>query len=419
MKFRINAVIAAALLLSAAALSGAEAGNEDIEVPGAVNTMPSGDLAEFRPSKPMELLTGQDAAELDEIMKTYNADGSSLLVNSAPSYYYYENLDPVAKEIYDVMLGVAQDPVSEGNIGIMMTDIDPEGEEYYYEFNVAYRALCFDHPELFWLYSGEEAEMYYLSEAVSYGGFYLVYIRMLEPFANYEKQMSAFNAAAEAFLAGIDRNASDYEIVRQIHDKLIELVNYNDPVAAGTSVYLSRGQDLAHTAYGCLVADSGGNPNYAVCDGYTLAMEYLLQQCGIEAAFIGGMAGSSELTAGGHAWNIVKIDDVWYELDSTWDDSGSVEDDLTPGTEEYRCFMEALNDTAYREKIDHYLFLVSTDRITHFIPGDEYNYITMDQMYQLQLVQESVHIRLNNSSRASDCDSAIIALAPNAMQSYQ
>lgn len=117
--------------------------------------------------------------------------------------------------------------------------------------------------------------------------------------------MNAFNAAAASFLADINQDASDYEIVRQIHDKLIDLVNYNDPVGDG-EVEWERGQDLAHTAYGCLVADSSGNPNYAVCDGYTLAMEYLLQQCGIEAAFIGGMAGSSQADAGGHAWNIVK-----------------------------------------------------------------------------------------------------------------
>ena len=202
----------------------------------------------------------------------------------------------------------------------MMTDIDPTGQDYYYEFNVAYRALCFDHPELFWLYAGQEAEMVYLSEAGNYGGFYFVYIKMAEPFTNYETQMNAFNAAAASFLADINQDASDYEIVRQIHDKLIDLVNYNDPVGDG-EVEWDRGQDLAHTAYGCLVADSSGNPNYAVCDGYTLAMEYLLQQCGIEAAFIGGMAGSSQADAGGHAWNIVKIGGAYYHLEATFDNT--------------------------------------------------------------------------------------------------
>lgn len=48
--------------------------------------------------------------------------------------------------------------MSEGNIGLMMTDIDPTGQDYYYDLTMAYRALCFDHPELFWLYAGQEAE---------------------------------------------------------------------------------------------------------------------------------------------------------------------------------------------------------------------------------------------------------------------
>ena len=417
MKHRKSILWMTAVLLGMTAVFDVEA--SDIEtVSQDINIMPSGDMAEYRPSKPMEFLSGQDAEELDEIMKNYDPDGDSLLLNKAKSYYYYEKLDSVAKEIYDVMYGVAQDPVNEGNIGFMMTDIDPQSEEYYYEFNIAYRALCFDHPELFWLYSGEEAEMYYLSEAVDYGGFYFVYIKMLEPYTNYEGQMKAFNNAAEEFLADIDQNVSEYEIVRQIHDKLIEKVNYDDPVESN-QVTLARGQDLAHTAYGALVADSSGNSCYAVCDGYTLAMEYLLQQCGIEVAFIGGLAGTSEQDAGGHAWNIVKVDGEWYELDSTWDDAGSVDDDLTPGTAEYDYVMEALNDATYREKIDHFLFLVSTDTIRHFVPGEEYTYTTQDQQFDFQMVGESVHIRLNSSNTEAICDAAIISLAPDSMQNYK
>lgn len=378
--------------------------------------MPTGDMAIRTPSKPMEMLSRSDAETLDAQMAAYTAKSSSLLVNKASSYYYYDNLNPIAKQIYDVMYGVAMDPVSEGNIGLMMTDMDPQSDEYYYEFNMANRALCFDHPELFWLYSGEEAEMGYYSEAINQNGFYFVYIMMIEPFENFEAQMTAFNDAAAQFLADIDTGISEYETIRQIHDKLIDLVNYNDPVAERITI-MSNGQDLAHTAYGALVADSCGNANYAVCDGYTLAFEYLLQQCGIEAAFIGGKAGSTEADAGGHAWNIVKLDGVWYEVDSTWDDAGSMQDDFTPGTQDYNYLMEALNDTVYREKIDHHLFLVSTDRISNFDPGDEYTYITQDQQYIYQLAQKSVHIRLEDDSN-TNYDSAIFSLAPIAMQNY-
>ncbi|MCD7819604.1 MAG: hypothetical protein LUH07_11225 [Lachnospiraceae bacterium] len=380
--------------------------------------LPTGDLAVREPSDPMEMLSPSDTEELEEQMSAYTPQYSGLLINNASVFYYYENLDPIAKEIYDVLYSVAQDPVSWGNVGLIMTDMDPSSDEYYYEFNLAYRAICFDHPELFWLYSGEEAAMVYGSEAISQNGFYFVYIMMQESYVDFEEDMQAFNSAVDAFLADIDTGISEYETIRQIHDKLIALVNYNDPVISQIST-LSNGQDLAHTAYGALVADSSGIANYAVCDGYTLAFEYLLQQCGIEAVFIGGNAGTSEEDAGGHAWNIVKMDGEWYEVDCTWDDAGSLEDDLTPGTLQYDYIMEALNDEIYREKIDHYLFLVSTDEITHFEPGDEYDYITKDQHYSFQLTQESVHIRFEDDGMNTNLDSAIISLAPIAINSYQ
>ncbi len=406
------------LLAALTVFAGAAAASQVVDL-GDLH-MPTGDMAIREPSAPMELLTGSDAQELNDMMAAYNAPQSQAeLINNAKAFYYYDNLDPVAKEIYDVMYMVAQDPVSEGNIGLIMTDMDPQSDEYYYEFNLANRAICFDHPELFWLYSGEEASMGYYSEAVNMGGFYFVYIKMIEPFMRFQEQMTAFNNAAQAFLADIDTSVSEYETIRQIHDKLIDLVNYNDPAAS--EIRFDPGQNLAHTAYGALVADSDGNPNYAVCDGYTLAFEYLLQQCGIEAIFLGGLAGSSEENSGGHAWNLVKMDGVWYEVDTTWDDSGSMLDDLTPGTQTCTYVTEALNNTAYRELIDHYLFLVSTDTIRHFIPGEEFEYITNDQCYVYTLCQESVHIRLTDDGSMSEYgpDPEVIALAPEAMQSYR
>lgn len=378
--------------------------------------MPTGDMAQRRPSKPMEMLSSADAQALDRQMADYVAQEQSLLVNKAETYYYYERLDPLAKEIYDVMYGVAQDPVSEGNIGLMMTVEDPQGEVFYNAFNVAYRAVCFDHPELFWLYAGEEAEMVYLSEALNQNGFYFVYIKMEEPFLRFGEQMQAFNNAAEEFLADIDTGISEYDTIRQIHDKLIELVNYNDPVV--NQISFDNSQDLAHTAYGCLVTDSSGNPNYAVCDGYTLAFEYLLQQCGINVVFIGGNAGNDEASAGGHAWNVVEMDGSWYEVDCTWDDSGSQLDDLVPGTQDHTYISEALSDPVFRERLDHFMFLISTDRIRHFVPGEEYTYTTKDQMYLYQMVSESVHIRLSMEDPDPNCDSEIISLAPMALQNY-
>ena len=410
--FSGRAFLAALLLIAASAFPAAA--QEGLNVDTLV--MPTGDLAVRKPSKPMELLSGAEAQALDEQMAGYQGVTNNLLINTATSFYYYENLNPVAKEIYDLMYQVAQDPVSEGNIGFMMTDMDPNGDEFYHEFNVAYRAICLDHPELFWLYQNE-AEICYSSEAVNYGGFYIVYIRMYEPFYAFEEQMNAFNEATAAFLKDINMVQPQYNIIRQVHDKLLDLVNYNDPVFER----IFSGPDLAHTAYGCLVADSSGIPHYAVCDGYSLAFEYLLHQCGIDAIVLLGLAGGDESDAGGHAWNMVKMDGEWYEVDSTWNDSGSRLDNLIEGSIDYTYTNEALSDPVWREKLDHYLFLVSTGTISHYVPGTNFDYVTKDQQYVFHLISESVHIRLRNDGTMEDWgpDPYVIDTAPIAMSNFQ
>jgi transglutaminase/protease-like cytokinesis protein 3 len=57
----------------------------------------------------------------------------------------------------------------------------------------------------------------------------------------------------------------------------------------------------------------------AVCEGYAKAMKLLLDSQGIESLYVTGTATTSGGT-GGHAWNIVQIGNVWYDLDSTFDD---------------------------------------------------------------------------------------------------
>jgi len=384
--------------------------------------MPSGDMAPRKPSKPLEMLSSAEADSLNEKMAQYEPSGKSLLINNADSFFYYENIDPIAKEIYDVMLEMAKDPVSEGNIGLMMTDLDPSGDEYYYEFNLAYRALGFDHPELYWLYAMEETEITFSSEVININGFYMVYFYFEEPYENFEADMTAFNQAASMFLADIDTGISEYQTVKQIHDKLINLVSYNKPVAQGITP-AQKGMDLAHTAYGALVADSAGNKNSPVCDGYSLAFEYLLQQCGIKAAFMGGLAGNTLDDAGMHAWNIVSINDKWYEIDSTWDDDSEGWLELLEpyrGTDTYDYYMEALGDPGFVEKLDHHLFMVSTEKIRYYRPGNNYTYVTRDMTTEISFVEDSVHVRLGEFKDfiEGDPDIELFSLVPIALYNY-
>jgi hypothetical protein len=89
---------------------------------------------------------------------------------------------------------------------------------------------------------------------------------------------------------------SDYTKVKRIHDYIIKKTVYDQSLEN-------------HTAYNTLIEKT------AVCDGYSLAAYRLLTVAGIDNRVITGLA-----NGGSHSWNIVKINNKWYNLDLTWDD---------------------------------------------------------------------------------------------------
>lgn len=104
----------------------------------------------------------------------------------------------------------------------------------------------------------------------------------------------------------IDPNMTDYEKVLAIHDYVVKNTVYD---------YSNNVHWQSNWAYGALVNQT------AVCGGYTNAMYYLLNEVGIENIDVTG-----SVRGIGHAWNKVKLDGVWYNLDATWDDVSKVPD---------------------------------------------------------------------------------------------
>ncbi|GAB6448941.1 S-layer homology domain-containing protein [Bacillus luti] len=88
----------------------------------------------------------------------------------------------------------------------------------------------------------------------------------------------------------------DHEKVKAIHDYVVKHVSYDTSYKA-------------YTAYEALVNRS------AVCQGYALLTYQLLKEAGIENHFVTGTGDGQP-----HAWNIVKIENKWYHLDTTFDD---------------------------------------------------------------------------------------------------
>ena len=383
----------------------------------------TGDLVEELPDISFNALDNAGAAALVDAMSAYEAPETSLLVNNAESYFCYDHLEPLARQIYDIILQIARDPVSELNIHVMQTTVDPFSDQFMFAYFSALFAATIDHAELFWLYPhAGEATIIPCGVPELVNGRYTVFFRMEEPYEPFEARMTAFNDAAQAFLKDIDRSASTVEIVKQIHDKLMALVTYD------TATCNRHEADLAHTAYGCLVSNTEGNANFAVCDGYSLCFEYMLQQCGIPAAVIYGKGGPSPSEMGGHAWSIVELDGNWYEVDSTWDDNAVDEVMMRESfTDEgiVEMMLEILADPDYYEKHGHQLFLISSDLMEHYIAPTnvDWSFTFSDGYGPIDMTpSECYHERESAGMRDEhDTDSARAVLTykiPRAGQSY-
>jgi len=98
--------------------------------------------------------------------------------------------------------------------------------------------------------------------------------------------------------------ASEYEQVKGIYDYICSNVSY-DYDNLYDDAYM-----LKYSGYAALVNKT------AVCQGYAVLFYRLALELGLDARVITGVQTS---TGGNHSWNIVRIGDCYYNLDSTWD----------------------------------------------------------------------------------------------------
>ncbi|HIX42617.1 MAG TPA: hypothetical protein H9983_05020 [Candidatus Kurthia intestinigallinarum] len=93
---------------------------------------------------------------------------------------------------------------------------------------------------------------------------------------------------------------SPYKQVKNVHNYVI-----------GQTKYDSREADR-YSIYGVMY------DGRAVCQGYAMTTYYLLKELDIDVRYVTGFAGGEN-----HAWNKVKLNGKWYNLDTTWDDSAA------------------------------------------------------------------------------------------------
>ena len=321
-----------------------------------------------------------------------NRARSTLLYNNASLFYYYTKLNKGQKKMYRRLLNVLRYPDSNEVGKAFKIKAEPGSKKYSNWFSKVYMALQYDHPELFWFFSGDNgvSVWHYYSRYPDAKGRYTYQFFLKGTYKNYKKEVTAFYDAVDSVMKGLDKKAPKAKLALQVHDRLLDLCDYNDEAYAqrGSSFYSNN---YCHTAYGALVKDSSGRWNKPVCDGYSMAYEFILQQLGFYVTVVSGDAGGSRSDATGHAWNAVYLNGNWYEVDVTWDD-------IDPDSSWNRCEAGRLaaKDSAYMRKVRHYLFLVSTDYITDFTDGPSFRYRLRNGAW-FQAMGNSVHIRRGKS----------------------
>lgn len=132
---------------------------------------------------------------------------------------------------------------------------------------------------------------------------------------------------------GLRSLRSDYEKICAVCGYVAEHVTY-DKVHAKNPHY-----HLKTTCYAALCQGT------AVCQGYAVAVYRLLREAGVGVRVITGLGAQYGGTPEPHAWNIVCIEGLWYNVDVTWG-SG------TPGDP---CFLRSDADFAGHQRDAAYL----------------------------------------------------------------
>ena len=117
---------------------------------------------------------------------------------------------------------------------------------------------------------------------------------------------------AKGIIKNIIKNGmSDFDKVKAINDYMLKNVSYDMENYKNNTIPAA-----SYTALGAL------EKKVAVCAGYAKMFRLLATTAGLECTYVTG-----DTPYGYHAWNQVKVDGKWYNIDVTWNDPDCEKDE--------------------------------------------------------------------------------------------
>lgn len=250
------------------------------------------------------LLTGCSVGNLDvdkikEAVKFHQKseepEEQEITEEQAAFLYGYQNLSADEQKIYRQLVRGLEEFQEE----ISLSPVSEEGLERIFN------RVMIDHPEYFWT----EGSFQYYMETWPDGS--TADMKVMPDYLMKQEEAEQVQAKieekAQEWLSGASQEADTYEKIKYVYETLIRNVDYE--------------------------TDSPDNQNIqsvflegrTVCMGYSKATQYLLNKMGIFCTLVTGTAsdGAQQGNADtGHAWNLVKIGDEFYYVDTTWGNPG-------------------------------------------------------------------------------------------------
>lgn len=208
--------------------------------------------------------------------------------------YYYNKLLPNEQAIYKSLANAVKDLKTEFIVqdyefvsnDIAMRDVEK-----------SLHSFLLDHPEIFYLndrYSVSTTQNIFGSKI----GLNLSYTVSSKEELDF--QIEQIKVGMQEILNEVNGIENDFEKELKLHDilgKKVKYYNYED---------INQIPHNAHTIYGAFVQKT------AVCDGLSKAIQILLDKVNIQSIVLTG-----RLNGEAHAWNMVNLENEWYNLDVT------------------------------------------------------------------------------------------------------
>lgn len=271
--------------------------------------------------------------------------------NNSETKYYYNQLDQYGRKIYESFFNNKENMKTGTytiDFGTEFSDLlnTENGEEVLNKaFQSAWNAYTYDNMDVFYI---DVEKLTLTTKSLTALSVHNVEISngnnnsyLKEVFQNQnvlEGKLNLLEAMKQEIARQLE-GKTDYEKIREVHNWLIENIEYDVALEA----------DEPYSISGALTEGK------AVCEGYARSFKYIMDELRIPCVLVSGTGTNSNGETESHAWNYVQLDGKWYAIDVTWDDpiilgNGYVTDDTY-----YKHFLKGENTFMKTHKPDGYL----------------------------------------------------------------